>query len=346
MRPVQLLLLLGCFIALPVFLTCISIFSAREAQAESFNARYQTRSSRLRALFSFSAPFLLYPSAIISLTDDNSTFFLARPAAFGPVLHSSGLDGQLWVGRGFGDETLRKEGAVSAAGWEFGCSDVPGWEHESKRHIDASAQDKSQKRSIVTSHPSTTQEKGTDAKDETTDDAPKQKTEDDGTDDYLHHPLADSNPAEPGKPGESADKSKKPTHSDIESLQESAEIAGKIVLLSRGGCGFLEKVKWAQRRGGIAVIVGDNERGAQLTTMYARGDTSNVTIPAVFTSFTSAHLLSSLVPTEDLLVEDQSSTKGGAKEDKKNKIQVEGPTFTSKSSVRATTLPRDKNQQP
>jgi hypothetical protein len=149
MRPLRLLLLLFCFIALPVFLTCISIFSAREAQADSFNARYQTQSSRLRTLFSFSTPFLLYPSAIISLTDDNSTFFLARPAAFGPTLRANGLDGQLWVGRGFGDDTLRKEGAISAVGWEFGCSDVPGWGHESKKYAETSGQVKPQKRSIM-----------------------------------------------------------------------------------------------------------------------------------------------------------------------------------------------------
>ena len=347
MRPIRLLLLLFCFIALPVFLTCISIFSAREAQAESFNARYQTRSSRLRALFSFSAPFLLYPSAIISLTDDNSTFFLARPAAFGPVLHSTGLDGQLWVGRGFGDNTLRKEGPVSTAGWEFGCSDVPGWKPESKKHIEASALEKPRKRNIVEKDPVPTQYKAGDANNEGPSDGSSQEPpENDGTDDYLHHPLPNSNPAEPGKPGEPADKSKKPTHSDIESLQESAEIAGKIVLLSRGGCGFLEKVKWAQRRGGIAVIVGDDERGAALTTMYARGDTSNVTIPAVFTSFTSAHLLSSLVPTEELSLEDQPNAKQGSKENKKSKAQVDGPTFTSKSSVRATQAPNNEHQQP
>jgi hypothetical protein len=345
MRPLRLLLLLFCFIALPVFLTCLSIFSARESQADSFSARYQTRSSRLRALFSFSAPFLLYPSAIISLTDDNSTFFLARPAAFGPTLRANGLDGQLWVGRGFGDDTLRKEGATSAVGWEFGCSDVPGWEHESKKHTETSGNIRPQKRSIVSpdSHP--TQDRASDDEDNMSDEILNESTEDDGTDDYLHHPLPNSNPAELVKPGEPVDKSKRPTHSDIESLQESAEIAGKIVLLSRGGCGFLEKVKWAQRRGGIAVVVGDNERGAQLTTMYARGDTSNVSIPAVFTSFTSAHLLSSLVPA-GLLVEDQPSQKSVGRENKNGKVQIDGPTFTSKSSIRPTNVPGDSHQQP
>ena len=346
MRPIRLLLLLFCFIALPVFLTCISIFSAREAQAESFNARYQTRSTRLRALFSFSAPFLLYPSAIISLTDDNSTFFLARPAAFGPVLRANGLDGQLWVGRGFDDDTLRQEGAVSTAGWEFGCSDVPGWGHESKKHTDTSTQDRPQKRSTSIPESVAAQAEAAGDREKTSEDNYKDSTEDDGTDDYLHHPLPNSNPAEPVKPGEPADKSTRPTHSDIESLQESAEIAGKIVLLSRGGCGFLEKVKWAQRRGGIAVIVGDNERGAQLTTMYARGDTSNVSIPAVFTSFTSAHLLSSLVPAEGLMLEDKSKSEPGRKQNEKVNLQVDGPTFTSETSVRPTKIPGDNSQLP
>lgn len=100
-----------------------------------------------------------------------------------------------------------------------------------------------------------------------------------------------------GAPEKPRERQNKPAaHADIQSLQESAEIDGKVVLLSRGGCGFLEKVKWAQRRGAIAVIVGDDTRGGSLVTMYARGDTSNVTIPAVFTSYTTAHLLSSLMP--------------------------------------------------
>ena len=69
---------------------------------------------------------------------------------------------------------------------------------------------------------------------------------DDGTDDRLHK----SNPA-----------TSSVAHADIESIQESAEIKGKVVLLKRGGCGFLEKVRWAQRRGGVALIVGDDVRG-------------------------------------------------------------------------------------
>ncbi|RMZ80110.1 hypothetical protein DV737_g3128, partial [Chaetothyriales sp. CBS 132003] len=186
----------------------------------ALRAGYTPHAGRLSSLFSFSAPSTLFPpSAIISLTNDNSTFFLARPAAFGPALPAKGLSGQLWVGRGFGDEPALAGGALHTTGWD---------------------------------------------------------------------PLPDSNPAAPGKPGEPAnaqpDQWQRPTHADIESLQESADIAGKIVLLARGGCGFHEKVKWVQRRGGIAVIVGEREKGGPLTNMYAKGDTSNVTIPAIFTT--------------------------------------------------------------
>jgi PA domain/RING-like zinc finger len=226
------------------------------------------------------------------LTDDNSTFFLARPAAFGPLLPSKGLSGQLWIGSGFGDDNLGRGGLTAGAEGELGCSDVPGW--------DASAGKVTQ---VVTEGP-TTHKKST-AKDGPVEEQPedrldendkrseepktdeaKEEASGDGTDDHLHA-------APPSV------QSKNPSgndHADIESLQESAEIAGKVVLLSRGGCGFLEKVKWAQRRGGIALIVGDDVPGGPLVTMYAKGDTSNVTIPALFTSHTTAHLLSSLIP--------------------------------------------------
>lgn len=88
--------------------------------------------------------------------------------------------------------------------------------------------------------------------------------------------------------------SRKADSNTLPSLGALEEIPGKIVLLSRGGCGFYEKVMWAQRRGATALIVGDNQKGRPLIQMYAKGDTSNVSIPSVFTSRTTAHLLSSL----------------------------------------------------
>ncbi|ETI28669.1 hypothetical protein G647_01120 [Cladophialophora carrionii CBS 160.54] len=344
MRPFRFLLLLIFFVALPIALTCWSFLAAGdESPADSFNAGYNTRPSRLRALFSFSTPSSLFPpSAVISLTNDNSTFFLARPAAFGPSLPSRGLSGQLWVGKGFGDDALLKEENLHVAGWELGCSDVPGWAEEraqSIKHVTALEHDERKTKlrrsldNVGTEHDSAAMDGSF--------------IEDDGTDDYLHHPLPDSNPAPSGQPGEPAkaesDKNKTPTHADIESLQESAAIAGKIVMLSRGGCGFLEKVKWAQRRGGIALIVGDNEKGAQLTIMYAKGDTSNVTIPALFTSYTSAHLLSSLVPAEEK-DDEETNTPSSGKTSNQNQ-DANKPVFTSTkpASERATTVPGDKD---
>lgn len=294
MRPLRFILLLTFFVALPVFLTCWSLISTHEASADRFRVGYTESTSRLRAFFSFSTPSSLFPpSALISLTSDNSTFFLARPAAFGPSLPSRGLSGELWVGRGFGDEALLDDEEIIVAGWELGCSDVPGWrEDEQKRLERLAASATPAKRSLEIAHRLLDEE--------TSEEQLDADTSEDGTDDHLHRPLPDSNPARAGKPGESASsdntKNKVPTHADIESLQESADIAGKIVLLARGGCGFLEKVKWVQRRGGVALIVGDREKGASLTIMYAKGDTSNVTIPSIFTSWNAAHLLSSLVP--------------------------------------------------
>ncbi|KIV88056.1 hypothetical protein PV10_08986 [Exophiala mesophila] len=303
MRPLRFLLLLFFFVAIPIALTCWSLVTAVESVADSFHPGYKTRSSRLKALFSFSTPSSLFPpSAVISLTYDNSTFFLARPAAFGPSLPSNGLSGELWVGKGFGDDALAKEQDIHIVGWELGCSDVPGWSDFSQTHLQPLKSDQSKNKAKIP--------RGVHAEDNINsvssldpDTSLQDQPTDDGTDDHLHRPLEDSNPATPAKPGEpananQADKNKKSTHADIESLQESADISGKIVMLARGGCGFLEKVKWAQRRGGIALIVGDNEKGGQLTIMYAKGDTSNVTIPALFTSYTSAHLLASLVPPE------------------------------------------------
>lgn len=297
MRPPRLIVLLFCFIFLPILYTLFSaLFASSHVATPSALAG---RTTGLRALFSFNLPSSLFPpSAIISLTDDNSTFFLSRPAAFGPSLPNQGLSGQLWVGNGFGEGL---EG-------ELGCSDIPGWEEGDTRynHDKTLGFEKvygksgsgagtgtmdSQSRRLPDSH------QKSDSQNIASHEASSPSTKD-GTDDHLHHPLPESDVVRISAFKGSGDYS--PTrpgaHADVQSLQESAEIAGKVVLLSRGGCGFLEKVKWVQRRGGVAMVVGDDTTGGSLVTMYARGDTSNVTIPALFTSHTTAHLLSSLVP--------------------------------------------------
>ncbi|OJD22266.1 hypothetical protein ACJ73_06388 [Blastomyces percursus] len=326
MRPPRLILLLACFIFLPILLTILSLLSTHPQQHGSTSQSSVSGGvGRLRAFFSFHAPSSLFPpSAMISLTDDNSTFFLARPAAFGPVLPSNGLSGQLWIGSGFGDDALRKGGVTTGAEGELGCSDVPGWEGTDKNQNGDVGSGQGTTKLTAGIKVKSSAHQGVEAlhkrRDEHSPDLVRlvgkegHPSKDDGTDDHFHHPLPESGP--PGPP--STDKSNKElAHADIQSLQESAEIRGKIVLLSRGGCGFLEKVKWAQRRGGIALVVGDHTRGGGLVTMYARGDTSNITIPAVFTSHTTAHLLSSLIPPETQ--SDSNSPKDPSKTTSGNK---------------------------
>ncbi|KAJ9653844.1 hypothetical protein H2198_007010 [Neophaeococcomyces mojaviensis] len=357
MRPLRFVVLVFCFIAIPVFLTCISLFGGQPDGADVFQ---HPQRSRIRALFSFSTPSSLFPpSAIISLTTENSTFFLARPAAFGPSLPTNGLSGQLWIGRGFGDDSLLSEDDLKISGFELGCSDVPGWGEEQQKTPDNPALNekafkKANDDSAAVTQPDSKISSDLNKAEVVAEDGTSIADEEDGTDDHLHRPLQDSNPASPGAPGEPAnvntqEKPRKPTHADIESLQESADIAGKIVMLSRGGCGFLEKVKWAQRRGGIALIVGDNERNGQLTIMYAKGDTSNVTIPAIFTSYTSAHLLSSLVPPDLGFASPADGSKSGANSPKdgtfdtgRGKTKNNGPMFTTSPAKGRPTPPSDK----
>ena len=276
---------------------------------------------------------------------------MARPAAFGPLLPANGLKGQLWIGSGFGDDSLRQGGVASTSEGELGCSDVPGYIDGTK-----SAANKGASVKPAEAKPVTQSTKSKDSKDSIDKDAilnedgpltdkasTKSTTDtaiDDGTDDYLYLSSTQT------KASKSSDKLGTNTisdHADIQSLQEGAEIAGKVVLLSRGGCGFLEKVKWAQRRGAIALIVGDDVMGGPLIQMYARGDTSNVTIPAIFTSHTTAHLLSSLMGTdaflEDLVDENGKpaiATQSKDKAKKGNKKLLNGGITQDAASKKAT----------
>ncbi|MCJ1351901.1 MAG: hypothetical protein MMC33_001885 [Icmadophila ericetorum] len=355
MRPLRLVIVLFCFVTLPVFLIFFSLFYSHPRDEASTQSIKSSSRTGITSFFSFHTPsFLFPPSAVISLTDDNLTFFLARAAAFGPLLPQDGLTGQLWVGSGFGDDNLARGGAATGAEGELGCSDVPGWESQyrnsnngdTKLELGATIgqeKDGKQRRSETSEKPGSSH------------DHEDSSQEDDGTDDYLHNPLPESQLIKPGKPGQSAEQKdiSATEHADIQSLQESAEISGKIVILSRGGCGFLEKVKWAQRRGGVALIVGDNEKGGELIQMYAKGDTSNVTIPSLFTSRTTAHLLSSLIPREgqeDILAEDgpssdfadSGSAKTPAKKNgRKGKDSVGRPTFTQDTGTpKSTNIPQ------
>lgn len=346
MRPPRVAILVLFFFA-SLFLFCRSITSGRRSSpgdrsTASAGPLAPPAKSGFRSLFSFSTPFTLFPpNAVISLTDDNSTSFQARPAAFGPPLPHKGLSGQLWIGSGFADDNLPDNEGEGEG--ELGCSDVPGWEDgtaglaaaviptkkaypkDSKLLVPSNAKSKNSKReadSRVGDHKSRLDEGVSPSSG-----SAKYRPFDDGTDDYLHqglHRLSAVSRKETPPSGT--------THADIQSIQEAAEITGKVALLSRGGCGFLEKVKWAQRRGAVAVIVGDNTKGGPLIQMFARDDTSNVTIPAIFTSRMTATILSSLVQPgsfiEDILDENgnavvkvQQSDKGR----KHRKIRGQGP---------------------
>ncbi|KAI7325701.1 hypothetical protein KC315_g7797 [Hortaea werneckii] len=330
MRPIRFLLTLATCIL--TFFLLLFIGQWRASTQEDLEER-----SNLRTYFNWRTPSSLFPpSAIISLTDDNSTFFLARPAAFGPVLPARSLSGQLWVGSGFADDHLR--GDVGGLEGELGCSDIPDWERED--HVADSRVDQPSKTGKSKRGLPTEPQGNEDTEDE------EELDQHDGTDDHLHHPLLPSD----GLKTNGRSVGKKPTHADIQSLQEGAEIAGKVVLLSRGGCGFLEKVKWVQRRGGVALIVGDDIRGGPLVTMYARGDTSNVTIPALFTSHTTAHLLSSLIPSggilDDLSAEEAARLGLALGEQSRQKDTApDMPNFTTTSiAVKGTSTPKPRQQ--
>ena len=341
MPPARPVLILLAIVALPTFFTFCSLLRAQPGH-DSDTETAPNQRGVFRSFFSFHTPSTLFPpAAIISLTDDNSTFFLARPADFGPRLISKGLSGQLWVGSGFGDDNVRRGGAATGPEGELGCSDVPGWENGDKeRHGDVSlSQSRYRKTSLPTEEASLAGKVGSknaeDQNDIATDKQGVSKLANhDSTDDYLHFPLPESQVSKPTKSGQHEQHSTAVGgHADIQTLQETAEITGKIVMLSRGGCGFLEKVKWAQRRGAAALIVGDDTRGGALVTMYARGDTSNVTIPSLFTSHTTAHLLSSLIPPEGPDDDDDAEATRGNEQNQDEKAKThpdeDRPTFTA-----------------
>lgn len=344
------------FFLTTVFLTFLTLRSSHQPQTITTTSP-ATPKTGIRSFFAFRAPFSLFPpNAIITLTHDNTTAFLARPAGFGPLLPSGGLKGQVWIGSGFGDDSIRQGTIGAAAEGEQGCSDVPGWVDSYAKSTAATSEGakpadgkaatsvgKSKRQKRATDEDGPFDDETTQQDDSGTKEDPTKPHVDDGTDDYLHHPLPESTVT---KPNEKPQADSKGDHADIQSIQEGAEISGKIVLLSRGGCGFLEKVKWAQRRGAIALMVGDDVQGGPLIQMYARGDTSNVTIPSVFTSRTTAHLLSSLIGPgsfiEDVVDENgKGSLKLQFKPKKGVKKQGSRPTFTPTTGLpKATGIPR------
>ncbi|PTB73619.1 hypothetical protein M440DRAFT_1441201 [Trichoderma longibrachiatum ATCC 18648] len=253
------------------------------------------------------------------------TSFAARPAAFGPRLLPSGLSGQLWVGSGFTDDSLDGNG-------ELGCSDLPGWDAAGAKHV------------LKPSLHGAAQPG----------DASKLNRRPGRAGELLGLDI----PKKDGPRGSLTRRdSSTSSHADIQSIQEGAEIKGKIVLLMRGGCGFLDKVMWAQRRGAIGVIVGDNIKGGPLIQMFAHGDeVDDVTIPSVFTARTTAQLLSSLTQPgsfiEDTLddngnpvlkVQQGSKARKGKSQAPKKKTPSKKPKSSSKEkrSINAKRIESD-----
>ena len=74
------------------------------------------------------------------------------------------------------------------------------------------------------------------------------------------------------------------------SLVNSSEMSGKIAMIQRGGCSFIDKVKNAQSAGAVAVIVSNRDDGsgkADTENPFAMGGTpaaGEITIPSVMIS--------------------------------------------------------------
>lgn len=294
----RLFLLTLCIIIIPALLTTFSLLFKGSQSSHPNDSDSNTPDNSLKRIgsfFPFHAPASIFPpSAIISLTDDNATFFLARPAAFGRPLPNNGLSGRLWVGGGFEDDAIDSGPSAIKSLGELGCSDIPGWEDVGGPDQPGLAQTTASASiaGAVGKTSLTAEDTGVSGQEAHS----QSMSPDDGTDEYLQRRAFGNGQADETGTLDRIESKRGPVRADIQSLQETSEIMGKIVLLRRGGCGFLEKVKWAQRRGAMGVIVGDNIRGGNLVTMYAHGDTANVTIPSLFTSYTTAHLLSTLAP--------------------------------------------------
>ena len=115
------IVILAVFFTATLFVLFRAVFAVTRSSNIAHPKPATSRKSILGLVY-YNPPFSLFqPNAAISLTDDNSTSFAARPAAFGPQLVSHGLSGQLWVGSGFAEDSMESLG-------ELGCSDIPGWE--------------------------------------------------------------------------------------------------------------------------------------------------------------------------------------------------------------------------
>lgn len=75
---------------------------------------------------------------------------------------------------------------------------------------------------------------------------------------------------------------------NLSSVKNGADLKGKIVLIDRGECLFIEKVHYMQTLGALAVIMVNNVTGPAIT-MGGQGD--NITIPAMMVTLDEGNLL-------------------------------------------------------
>lgn len=72
-----------------------------------------------------------------------------------------------------------------------------------------------------------------------------------------------------------------------------------IVMIQRGECPFVDKVRAMQASGAYAVIIGDNTPTGKLITMYASGNTTDIQIPSVFITQWDYSMLNYLLTSKD-----------------------------------------------
>ncbi|CDF77874.1 glycoside hydrolase (GHnc) [Formosa agariphila KMM 3901] len=81
-------------------------------------------------------------------------------------------------------------------------------------------------------------------------------------------------------------------------ITNNAEVKGKIALIYRGNCGFIDKVKYVQDAGAIGVVVINNEAGAPIG--MGGTDTNNaITIPSVMISMSAGSDIRSAIDSGD-----------------------------------------------
>ena len=281
------------YLSIPIF-SLLSLYKLRPAKI-AIHSTNNAATKSIIDLIKLRTPTALFPpSALIGLKDDNATFFIARPAAFGPPLPSNGLIGHLWLASNSQSHKFELSRALDSFHEELGCDDTYELDEKKSEAYEPDA------------------EQFVSPSDDTLLDSDGECSTR-----QAYHSVSESNLVSGDRTGEHvkhhvngqgklsgafsiSNPNSAAKHAAIQSLQEKSGIIGKIFLLRRGGCRFLDKVKWAQRRGGAAVIVGDNIPGRALVTMHAQNDAFGVTIPALFTTYSTAQFLSSLTAPKEL----------------------------------------------